>query len=240
MLSDLLTSIFQEHKGRYGSRRIQFILHRDYQLKVSRRRITRLLQSQGLYTRGARRKFRRQQQENPIIQQNIVNQNFKVKARNEVWFGDITYIQTVEGRLYLSSYLDAYSRRIVGYRIDTHMRDELVIECLNEALKKESPKSGLIIHVDQGSQYTGHRFFEVIQAHKLILSHSRKGNPYDNALMKSFYKTLKREVLEKYVFKSKAEAIMIIVDYLENYYNTKRIHSSLNYLTPAEYERSPN
>ena len=80
----------------------------------------------------------------------------------------------------------------------------------------------------------------MIQAHKLILSHSRKGNPYDNALMESFYKTLKREALEKYVFKSKAEAIMIIVDYLENYYNTKRIHSSLNYLTPAEYERSPN
>lgn len=120
MLSDLLRSIFQEHKGRYGSRRIQFILHRDYQLKVSRRRITRLLQSQGLYTRGARRKFRRQQQENPIIQQNKVNQNFKVKAKNEVWFGDITYIQTAEGRLYISSYLDAYSRRIVGYRIDTY------------------------------------------------------------------------------------------------------------------------
>lgn len=120
------------------------------------------------------------------------------------------------------------------------MRDELVIECLNEALQKESPKSGLIIHVDQGSQYIGHRFFEVIQAHKLILSHSRKGNPYDNALMESFYKTLKRKALEKYVFKSKAESIMIIVDYLENYYNTKRIHSSLNYLTPVEYERSPN
>ena len=120
------------------------------------------------------------------------------------------------------------------------MRDELVIECLNEALKKESPKSGLIIHVDQGSQYTGHRFFEVIQAHKLILSPSKRQSSYDNALMESFYKTFPKRELEKmYIYQSKVTS-GVIDCYLENYYNTKRIHSSLNYLTPAEYERSPN
>lgn len=124
VLSNLLEHIFQEHKGRYGSRRIQFILHRDYQLNVSRRRITRLLQAQGLYTRGTRRKYRRQQQENPMIQHNRVNQNFIADTKNELWFGDITYIPTAEGTLYLSTYIDAYSRRVISYRMDTHMKDE--------------------------------------------------------------------------------------------------------------------
>lgn len=94
--------------------------------------------------------------------------------------------------------------------------------------------------MDQGSQYTGHRFFDLVKEFGFVLSHSRKGNPYDNAVMESFYKTLKREVLEKYGFKTKADAVVKIVDYLENYYNVKRIHSSLKYLTPNEYALSPN
>lgn len=134
-----------------------------------------------------------------------------------MWFGDITYIPTAEGTLYLSTYIDAYSRRVISYRIDHHTRDELVIESLETALLKEHPKAGLIIHVDQGSQYTSHRFFEIIQANRLLLSHSRKGTPYDNAVMESFYKSLKREVLNKYGFKNKSEAVMQLVDYLENY-----------------------
>lgn len=96
------------------------------------------------------------------------------------------------------------------------MIDELVVESLETALFKEKPKAGLIIHVDQGSQYTSHHFFEVIQANKLLLSHSRKGTPYDNVVMESFYKSLKREVLNKHCFKSKAEAALQLVDYLEN------------------------
>ncbi len=240
VLSDLLAMIWQEHNGRYGSRRMPFILNRDYQLTVSRRRITRLLQVQGLYTRGTRRKYRRQQQDNPVVQQNQVNQNFKVDSKNKLWFGDITYIPTAEGTLFLSTYIDAYARRVISYRIDTHMRDELVIESLQAAIQKEKPATGLMIHADQGAQYTGHRFYEVIQANHLLLSHSQKGNPYDNAMMESFYKTLKREVLEKHGFKTKAEALVVIIDYLENYYNTKRIHSSLNYLTPDAYGLSSN
>lgn len=207
---------------------------------MSRRRITRLLQAQGLFTRGARRKYRRQHQENPVVQGNLVNQKFEVETKNTLWFGDITYIQTAEGTLYLSTYIDAYSRRVVGYQIENHMRDELVTECLMTAVKREKPKKGLIIHVDQGSQYTGHRFFDLVKELGFVLSHSCKGNPYDNAVMESFYKTLKREVLEKYGFKTKADAVVKIVDYLENYYNVKRIHSSLKYLTPNEYALSSN
>lgn len=103
------------------------------------------------------------------------------------------------------------------------MRAELVIERLETALLKEHPTSGLIIHVDQGSQYTSHRFFEIIQANSLLLSRSRKGTLYDNAVLESFYKSLKREVLNKYGFKNKSEAIMQLVDYLENYYNVNLV-----------------
>lgn len=239
-LSNQVAQIFKEHKERYGSRRFQFTLMKVYQLTVSRRRSARLLHAQGLLPQGTRRKVRRQKQEHPIVQRHHVNQNFKVTSKNKLWFGDITYILTAEGTLYLSTYLDAYSRRVVSYRIECHMRDELVIDCLEEGIRKEKPKPGLVIHGDQGSQYTGHRFFEVTQRNRFILSHSQKGNPYDNAVMESFYKSLKREVLEKYGFKTKSEARLVLVDYLDNYYNQKRIHSSLNYLTPNEYGLSSN
>ena len=122
-LAELLKEIFLEHKGRYGARRIKFVLQKEYQLTVSRRRITRLLHAQGLYTRGVRRKYRRQKTGCCSVQKNLVNQNFSVKSPHTVWFGDITYIPTVDGTLYLSTYIDAYSRRVVSYRIDNHMRD---------------------------------------------------------------------------------------------------------------------
>lgn len=167
-LAELLKEIFLEHKGRYGARRIKFVLQKEYQLTISRRRIIRLLHTQGLYTRGVRRKYRRQKTGCCSAQKNLINQKFGVKAPNTVWFGDITYIPTAEGTLYLSTYIDAYSRRVISYRIDYHMKDELVTESLETALFKEKPKAGLIIHVDQGSQYTSHRFFEVIQANRLF------------------------------------------------------------------------
>lgn len=158
-LAELLKKIFLEHKGRYGARRIKFVLQKEYQLTISRRRITRLLHAQGLYTRGVRRKYRRQKTACCSVQKNLINQNFSVKSPNSVWFRDITYIPTAEGTLYLSTYIDAYSCRVIGYLIDHHMRNELVIESLETALLKDQPKAGLIIHMDQGSQYTSHRFF---------------------------------------------------------------------------------
>ncbi|MGG5371699.1 hypothetical protein IGI67_003368 [Enterococcus sp. AZ196] len=156
-LAELLKEIFLEHKGRYGARRIKFVLQKEYQLAISRRRITRLLHTQGLYTRGVRRKYRRQKTGCCSVQKNLVYQNFSVKSPHTVWFG---YIPTVEGTLYLSTYMDAYSRRVVSYRIDNHMRDELGVESLETALFKEKPKAGLVIHVDQGSQYISHLFLK--------------------------------------------------------------------------------
>lgn len=140
--------------------------------------------------------------------------------------------------LYCSVFIDCFTRKCVGFSIREHMRDNLVIESLEEAVQREKLKNGLMIHTDQGSQYTGHRFYEYSLNHHFIHSQSRKGDPYDNAVMESFYKSLKREVLPPKQYQTKAQARLELTDYLETYYNYKRIHSSLNYQTPADFERN--
>ncbi len=236
VLSDLLKEIYIEHKGRYGTRRIQFHLQCYHQLHVSRRRIGRILSQQGLYPRGVRRKYIKQTSYHR--RPNIVNQDFKANCKSQIWFGDITYIPTQEGMIYCSVFIDCFTRKIVGYSVRSHMRETMVIESLEMAITKEKPKAGLIIHSDNGSQYTGHQFYEVLQHYHFIHSCSRKGNPYDNAMMESFYKSFKREVLPIKQYKSKSQAIVDSLEYLEIYYNKKRMHSSLGYLTPCQFESS--
>lgn len=234
-LSEYIRVIFFEHKGRYGARRIQITLKRNYGISISRKRIGRLLRKQGLYTKGIRRKYRKQsamRDANP----NLLKQKFYAEKPNQIWFGDISYIPTQEGMLYCSVFIDCCSRKCVGFAIRTHLRDSLVIESLEAALYQEKPNKGLIIHTDQGCQYTGHRFYECAMQYHFIHSQSRKGNPYDNAVMESFYKSFKREILPGKQFRTKTQAILTIMDYLENYYNYKRVHSSLDYLTPHEFE----
>lgn len=237
MLSDRIRTIFFAHKGRYGARRIQVELRQNHQLFVSRKRIGRLLCKQGLYTKGKRRKYLKQK--SPIyFSANLVKQNFHVQRPNQLLFGDISYVPTQEGMLYCSVFIDCFTRKCVGFSIREHMRDNLVIESLEEALYREKPKKGLIIHTDQGSQYTGHRFYECSMIYHFIHSQSRKGNPYDNAVMESFYKSLKREVLPPKQYQTKAQARIELTDYLETYYNYQRIHSSLDYQTPVAFEQN--
>lgn len=225
--------MFFEHKGRYGARRIQIVLRNDYDLQISRRRIGRLLHQKCLYPRGLRRKYRKHASK--ITHPNLINQEFDANKINQIWFGDITYIPTHEGNLYCSVYIDCFSRKLVGYAIQDHMRESLVIDSLTSAIQNENPKPGLIVHTDQGSQYTGYRFYEAIRENRCVHSHSRKGNPYDNAVMESFYRSFKREVMPTKPYKTKAQAMLDTLDYLENYYNIKRIHSSLGYQTPYEF-----
>ena len=235
VLKDEIKNIFTNHKGRYGTRRIKVVLKNEGHV-VSRRRIGRLLKEQGLYTKGTKRKYINYTKNIKYISENIVEQKFDISLKNTVWYGDITYIPTTEGTLYCSVYIDSFTRKCIGYSIEDHMRDSLVIDSLHETVKRENPPKGLIIHTDQGSQYTGSNFYEYIKTSGFIHSQSRRGNPYDNAVMESFFKSFKREVLTKHNFKSKAIAIVETVEYLENYYNNKRMHSSLDYLTPSEYE----
>ena len=236
VLTDLIKEVHMKHKGRYDARRIQLHLQQNYQQYVSRRRIGRILHQCRLFSRGTRKKYRKQPSYH--IHSNIVNQDFKANCKNQIWFGDITYIPTQEGMIYCSVFIDCFTRKIVGYSIRSHMRETMVIESLEMAIIKEKPKAGLIIHSDNGSQYTGYRFYEVIQHYHFIHSCSRKGNPYDNAMMESFYKSFKREVIPIKQYKSKSQAIVDTLKYLEDYYNKKRMHSSLGCLPPSKFEAS--
>ena len=134
-----------------------------------------------------------------------MNKDFKANCKNQIWFGDITYIPTQEGMIYCSVFIDCFTRKIVVYSIRSHMRETMVIESLEMAIIKENPKAGLIIHSNNGSQYTGYRFYEVIQHYHFTHSCSRKGNPYNNTIMESFYKSFKREVMPIKQYKARVK-----------------------------------
>lgn len=190
-----------------------------------------------LYAKGSRYKYKYKNHKRPsLIHPNLVNQTFLATRKNIIWLGDITYIKVSERFLFLAVYIDVFTRKIVGWSMDTRMKDQLVIDALNQAVGKEQPQPGLIIHTDQGSQYTGSRFQSLLRQHNFKASMSRKVNPYDNALMESFYKTIKRELIHDANFASIEQAQLEIFKYIETYYNTKRLHSSLGFLSPKEFE----
>jgi len=235
VLMKYIQDIFIEHKSRYGSGRIRSCL-RNMGMLTSKKRVTKLMRAQGLYAKGARYKYKYHKKDFVLPTRNLIDQNFNTIKKNSVWFGDITYIQTYEGTLYLSVFLDLFTRRVVGYALNEHMKDTMVIDSLEMAIKKERPNKGLIVHTDQGTQYTSHDFIQILEYNGFIRSNSNKGNPYDNALMESFFKTFKREVLPKQRYKTKKEARLEILNYLEVYYNDKRHHTSLGHMTPSEFD----
>ncbi|KIP28651.1 integrase core domain protein [Bacillus thuringiensis serovar morrisoni] len=232
MLSEEIQKIFEEHKGRYGSLRITKVLEKKG-IKVNRKRVGKL------YAKGSRYRYKRYNKKSPSIERpNLLNQVFQTDQRNKIWVGDITYIPTQKGTLYLAIFVDMYSRKVIGWSMNTRMKDTLVIDAFLQGYKKEHPKKGLIIHTDQGSQYTSGNFQTTLKKYGAISSVSRKGNPYDNALMESFYKTIKRELIQGAKFKTPEQARKEIFKYIELYYNTKRMHSSLDYLSPIEFEKA--
>lgn len=195
------------------------------------------MRAMNLYAKGARYHYKHYHkstcnEERP----NLLNQVFDADGKNQIWTGDITYIHTKLGYLYLAVFLDVYSRRVVGWSMERHMREGLVIQAFLQAYGRERPKEGLIVHTDQGSQYTGGSFRSVLKTYGAIHSNSRKGNPYDNAMMESFYRTLKRELVQGANFETPEQAQKQIFEYIELYYNTKRMHSFLGYLSPAQFE----
>jgi putative transposase len=175
----------------------------------------------------------------------IANRVFKTEKHSEIvtqnnkfWGGDITYIPTEEGWLYLSIFLDLFTRKVVGHAMDKTMTTELVIESLNMGLKRQglATASDLTAHSDRGSQYASEDFRLKLAAHKITASMSRKGNCYDNAFVETFFKTLKTELIYRNKFKTRSEAKAAIFEFIEVWYNRQRLHSSLGYLTPEDYE----
>ncbi|MDD5430153.1 MAG: IS3 family transposase, partial [Candidatus Omnitrophica bacterium] len=167
---------------------------------------------------------------------NLLNRNFMVTRPNRVWVSDITYIWTHEGWLYLAAIMDLYSRGIIGLAMDKTIADTLVMQAMKQAILRRNPDEGLILHSDRGSQYAGNDFKALLSGHKFVGSMSRKGDCYDNAAAESFFHTLKVELIHRMKFRTREEAKRKIFEYVEMYYNTKRAHSTLGYLSPFEFE----
>lgn len=235
-LTEMIEEIFHNRKGRYGARRIQLVLERQG-VKINQKRVSKLMSAHGLVAKGTRKTYRKAPKGTLYEEkENILNRVFTTDARNKVWVGDITYIPTKHGFLYLAVFIDIFSRKVTGWAMDTRIRDTLVLSALNQAIGREHPDPGLIIHTDRGSQYTSQRFQALLTRYNFVQSMSRKGNPYDNAIMESFYRTLKRELVQDAHYENPEQARQDIFRYIELYYNTERIHSALGWLSPIQFE----
>lgn len=236
MLDVHIRAAFNEHKGRYGSTRITRVLKAS-NLPCSRNRIAKRMQILNLKAL-ARRKFKvttDSKHKLPVFE-NIIGRDFNTTAINQKWTGDITYISTKEGWLYLAVVIDLFSRAIIGWSMSTCLKKELVCDALTMALFRRKFPKGIIVHSDRGSQYCSYEYRKMLNRHQLIGSMSRKGNCWDNAPAESFFHTLKVELIQENVFSDRDEAKRQIFSYIESYYNNKRIHSSIDYKTPHEME----
>ena len=235
-LTEMIEDIFHEHKARYGSRRIQKVLEQQG-IHVNAKRVCRLMSEHGLIAKGTRKYYRYHANKTAYDEKdNILRQVFSANEKNKIWVGDITYIPTKHGWLYLAVFIDIFSRKVVGWAMNTRVRDTLVLSALNQAIGREHPPKGLIIHTDRGCQYTAQRFQSMCIRYGFRQSMSRKGNPYDNAVMESFYRTLKRELVQDANYDNPEQARMDIFKYIELYYNTKRMHSAIGWVSPCQFE----
>jgi transposase InsO family protein len=228
---------FHDHEGRCGSPRITYLLAIKDQIHLTERTVSVYMKELGLRACSAK-KFKvitTDSNHDLPIAPNLLEQNFQAMLPNQKWVADITYIPCREGRLYLASVMDLCTREIVGWQLGNRMTKELVIEALQDAYADKKPKAGLIHHSDRGSQYASGEYRELLKKHKMTASMSRKGNCYDNATMESFHSTLKKELIYCTKFKTKQQAYDEIYEYIEFYYNRKRIHSSLGYLSPVQF-----
>ena len=231
-----IKEIYRESRGLYGSPRITEELKRRG-ISCNRKRVARIMQSAGIRAKTVKRYKRTTNSEHKkAISENLLDQQFIVKRPNKVWVSDITYIKTKEGWLYLAAVLDLYSRRVVGWKLDKYLRSELVEKALIRALEERKIEKGIIFHSDQGIQYTSVELRKILSKNQMIQSMSRKGNCYDNAVAESFFHTLKSEHVNFEKFKTRLEAKLSIFDYIELFYNRKRLHSSIGYKSPVEFE----
>ncbi len=226
---------YQSHK-RYGSPRIyQKLLRQGY--TIGKKRVERLMSDMGIQA-VAKRKYKAttDSSHGRPVADNLLDRHFTPEKPNTSWVADITYIWTSEGWLYLSTIMDLYSRRIIGWSLRERLTKDLVIAALNMALKQRNLSSDLLIHSDRGSQYASELYQLLLLKNGILCSMSGKGNCWDNAVMESFYRSLKVELIYQNHYQTRREAQRDIFEYIEIFYNRERLHSSLGYYTPEEYE----
>jgi putative transposase len=236
-LAGLIRESFAASDRTYGSRRVWRDL-REWGHCVSLKRVARLMASDGLV---ARCKRRRQPGDSaapaqPLIGPNLLQRQFEAQAPNTKWVADFTYLWTAEGWLYLAVVLDLFSRRVVGWSMKDDMSSPLVIDALLMAIWRRGKPRELMHHSDQGTQYTSEDFQRVLATHGIVCSMSRRGDCWDNAAMESFFSTLKTERTSRKKYTSRDEARADVFDYIEGFYNSRRRHSTIQYLSPMRFE----
>jgi putative transposase len=237
-VQDNIQRYFAQGRGTYGTRRIKHLLAQEG-LQVSRRRIGRVLAQAGLRCH-TRRKFKAPTAagQAQTVAPNHLNREFTVYAPDTVYVGDITYLPTGEGWLYLAVVLDLCSRAVVGWSMADHMRTELVTQALSMALCQRRVAAGLIMHTDRGSQYGADSYRQLLRQHGIEPSMSRKGNCWDNAVAESFFHTLKTELIYLEDYDTREAAQTAVFEYIEVFYNRQRCHSANGYLAPLLYEQA--
>lgn len=233
-LKSKIRLMFDESRQTYGSERMVEEL-RDHGMRCGRKRVARLMKEEGLKPKKARR-FRRTTITDPEHAKapNVLGREFTVDAPDTVWAGDITYLWTREGWLYLAVLLDLYSRRVVGWAVRSHLGQELAIAALDRALYERGSHEGLVHHSDRGCQYTSTDYQDRLKKSGLTVSMSRKGDCWDNAVVESFFATLKVELGDS--FSSRQAAYDALFDYIEIFYNRQRRHTSIGSISPVEAE----
>jgi putative transposase len=230
--------VHADHRGRYGAPRIRAELRAEGQI-VSRKRIERVMHRHGIRAHAPRRyRICTTDSKHALpIAANLLDRNFVAEKPDQVWLADITYIPTGEGWLYLAVILDLFTRKLVGWAMREHMRVELTMAALTMAVQRRRPGPGLVHHSDRGSQYAAGDYRKILQAATITQSMSRKGNRWDNAPMESFFGTLKTERVHQGDYPDRDAARRDLFAYIEGYYNRRRIHSALGYITPQQADR---
>lgn len=237
LLDQQVNTLFHQHKQRYGAERLQQKLQQEDGKRYDLKTIAASLKRQGLVAKAARKfKATTNSRHNLPVFDNLLEQDFTATAPNQKWVGDITYLWTDEGWLYLAVILDLFSRQVIGWSMPERMTADLVRDALQMALFRRKLPKGVIVHSDRGSQYCSHVYRQLLQQHQLLGSMSAKGNCYDNACAESFFHSLKVEAIHGERFVSREAMRQTVFEYIETDYNSVRLHSANGFQSPVEFE----
>ena len=236
LLDEAIRSVYHESKKRYGAPKIQKAL-KSKGIKASLKRVQRHMASMGLKSIVVKKYHPHSSKGNVEERENLLNRNFSTSGINQKWCTDITYIHTAnDGWTYLASVMDLHSKKIIGYAYARNMTTKLAVNAIENACLNIKDTIGIVLHSDLGTQYTSKLFEDCLLSKKILHSYSREGKPYDNACIESFHSVLKKEEVHRNNYYDFKDASKAIFEYIESWYNRKRIHSSLNYLTPQAVE----
>lgn len=238
-LLPILCCMHEKTRHAYGAVKLWRALKAEG-VPCGKHQVARLRRLQGLKTRRMQRYQRAYTTDHSAPAPNLLDQRFTVSAPNRVWVSDISFISTRSGWLYLCIYLDLYARRVVGWSMGSRPTQQLVLDALTMAIEHRRPGKGLIVHTDQGQQYNAAQYKAVLHRHAMVQSMSRRGNCYDNAVAESFFSTIKNDLVHHETFDTREQAKAALFEFIEVFYNRQRLHQTLDYQSPAAYERINN